>query len=66
MDGPPTCILPNSCSGRCNIASEKMEDCYFIRSEKGWVDQDIFLECLTNVVVKETGCSPLDRLLFFH
>ena len=34
-------------------------------SENGWVDQEIFLEWLTTVVVKETGCSPSDPLLLF-
>ena len=63
--GPPTYILPNNCSWPCNIASEKVGDAYFIGSENGWVDQDIFLEWLTTVVVKETGCSPSDPLLLF-
>ena len=62
---PPTYILTNTCSWPCNIASEKVGDCYFIGSENGWVDQDIFLEWLTTVVVKEAGCSPLDPLLLF-
>ena len=63
--GPPTYILPNNSSWPCNIASEKVGDCYFIGSENGWVDQDIFLEWLTTVVVKETGCSPSDPILLF-
>ena len=62
---PPNYILPNNCSWPCNIASEKVGDAYFIGSENGWVDQDIFLEWLTTVVVKETGCSPSDPLLLF-
>ena len=52
-------LLLNTCSLPCNIASEKVGDCYFMGTENGWVDQDIFLQWLTTVVV-ETGCSPSD------
>ena len=62
---PPTYILLNNCSWPCNIASEKPGDSYFIGSENGWVDQNIFLEWLITVVGKETGCSPSDPLLLF-
>ena len=53
--GPPAYIHPNNYSWPSNIASEKVGDCYFIGSEVRWVDQDIFLELLTTVVVKETS-----------
>ena len=63
--GPFTYILPHNSSWPCNIASEEVGNCYFIGSENGTVDQDIFLEWFTTVVAKETGCSPSDPILLF-